>query len=225
MKNGVRPLSSCVANIIYPWSQLTLNDPNFNASNGFPPRPVYVEGVDFLPGLAGESRDFDANGPYIRILGTGGTFTYSLSVPGQQKLFGAGLAKIDGEQPTLPPLHNSLDGAPGPVRRPPLMPKVPCETQAPITDLSAPNGGPPPMAAADTASAHLSKARSLADQKLIQAALQQLKTMASHEGLGVQYGGQRVNLNGTVGNAAPIKGSTWKPVPPAQWAKEGSTNP
>ncbi len=71
MRDGVRPASSCVANVIYPWSQLTINDSNFNASNGFPPRPVYVEAVDFLPGLAGESRNFDANGPYIRILGQG----------------------------------------------------------------------------------------------------------------------------------------------------------
>ena len=69
MKNEVRPAASCVANVIYPWSQLTVPDSNFNASNGFPPRKVYVEAVDYLPGLAGESRDFDANGPYIRILG------------------------------------------------------------------------------------------------------------------------------------------------------------
>ncbi|HEY2259319.1 MAG TPA: MlaD family protein [Solirubrobacteraceae bacterium] len=130
MKNEVRPASSCVANIIYPWSQLTLNDGNFNASNGFPPEKVYVEAVDFLPGLAGESRDFDANGPYIRILGNGGTLTYSLS-PG---LFGQSLTKIDSVQPQVPP------GA----KRPPYQPNVPCETQAPITDLSAPAGGPIP---------------------------------------------------------------------------------
>ncbi|HEY3725725.1 MAG TPA: MlaD family protein [Solirubrobacteraceae bacterium] len=128
MRDEVRPASSCVANVIYPWSQLTLNDGNFNASNGFPPEKVYVEAVDFLPGLAGESRDFDANGPYIRILGNGGTFTYSLS-PG---LFGQSLSKIDSVQPRVPP------GG----KRPPYEPNVPCETQAPITDLSTPSGGP-----------------------------------------------------------------------------------
>ena len=72
MRSGVRPASSCLANVVYPWSQLTLNDPNFNASNGFPPRKVYVEAVDYLPGLAGESRNFDANGAYIRVLLTAG---------------------------------------------------------------------------------------------------------------------------------------------------------
>ena len=132
MANGVRPAASCAANVVIPWSKLTLNDPHFNASNGFPAHPVYVEAVDFLPGLAGESRDFDANGPYIRILGTGGTLTYSL----QPGLFGQALAPLQGEQPQSPPGQHA----------PPLQPNVPCETQQPITDLSAPTGGP---AAAD----------------------------------------------------------------------------
>src|SRR6478672_8268007 len=126
MRNGVRPASSCLANVVYPWSQLTLTDPNFNSSNGFPPRKVYVEAVDYLPGLAGESRTFDANGAYIRVLLTAGSLTYSLS-PGS---FGQAVAPLIATQPTLPP------GG----RRPPLQPNVPCETQPPITDLSSPTG-------------------------------------------------------------------------------------
>jgi len=128
MQNQVRPASSCVANVIYPWTQLTVPDSNFNASNGFPARKVYVEGVDYLPGLTGESRNLDANGPFIRILGVGGTLTYSL----QPGLFGESLTKLDAVQPQLPP------GG----QRPPYMPNVPCETQAPITSLYAPSGGP-----------------------------------------------------------------------------------
>src|SRR5689334_9614089 len=135
MANGVRPAASCAVNVVIPWSQLTLNDPHFNASNGFPPHPVYVEAVDFLPGLAGESRDFDANGPYIRILGNGGTFTYSL----QPGLFGQALTKITGVQPALPPGGE----------RPPLEPNVPCETQAPITSVDAPVSSPPVQVASD----------------------------------------------------------------------------
>ena len=99
MRNEVRPTASCVVNVIYPWSQLTVPDSNFNASNGFPPRKAYVEAVDYLPGLAGESRNFDANGAYIRILGTGGTLTYSL----QPGLFGQALTKLDAVQPQVPP--------------------------------------------------------------------------------------------------------------------------
>jgi virulence factor Mce-like protein len=128
MKNEVRPAASCVVNVIYPWSQLTVPDEHFNASNGFPPRKVYVEAVDYLPGLAGESRDFDANGPYIRILGTGGTFTYSL----QPGLFGQALTKLDAVQPQVPP------GG----KRPPYEETTPCESQKPITNLATPTSGP-----------------------------------------------------------------------------------
>ena len=130
MSGGVRPASSCLATVVYPWSQLTLKDPHFNASNGFQPRKVYVEAVDYLPGLAGESRNFDANGAYIRVLLTAGSLTYSLT-PGA---FGQAVAPLISTQPTLPP------GG----KRPPLRPDVPCETQTPIHDLSSPTG--PPLA-------------------------------------------------------------------------------
>lgn len=130
MRDGVRPTSSCLANVVHPWSQLTLQDPHFNASNGFPPRKVYVEAVDYLPGLAGESRNFDANGPYIRVLFTAGSLTYSL----QPGAFGQAVAPLVATQPTLPPGSG----------RPPLQPGVPCETQPAIRDLSAATG--PPLA-------------------------------------------------------------------------------
>ncbi|MBV9196292.1 MAG: MCE family protein, partial [Solirubrobacterales bacterium] len=130
LSTGVRPATSCVANVIIPWSHLTLHDPHFNAGNGFPPRPVYVEAVNFLPGLAGESRNFDPNGPYIRVLGAlGQTEVTSL----QSGLVGGALTPLIGVQPQLPP-----GGHP-----PPLEPGVPCETQAAITDLSAASGAAP----------------------------------------------------------------------------------
>ncbi len=145
LRNQVRPASSCQVNEILPWSHLTIHDPNFNARNGFPPRPVYVEGVDYLPGLAGESRDFDANGPYLRVMGTGGTAVYSLSPPGQTPLFGTALTKIEGTQPEMPQPHASGDGAPTKVTRPPLKEGVPCETQPAITEsgIQSPQGPAP----------------------------------------------------------------------------------
>jgi phospholipid/cholesterol/gamma-HCH transport system substrate-binding protein len=167
MRDQIRPASSCVANVIYPWSQLTLNDPNFNASNGFPPRKAFVEAIDFLPGLAGESRNFDANGPYIRILGNGGTFTYSL----QPGLFGQALTKIVAVQPQLPP------GA----HRPPLQPTVPCETQPAITDLSAPSGPPPQQVASDLSA----PGASLRWQSAAQAAVGMLRDVTKQQGLGL----------------------------------------
>ncbi len=167
MANGVRPASSCVANIVIPWSNLTINDPNFNASNGFPARPVYVEAVDFLPGLAGESRDFDANGPYIRVLGTGGTLTYSL----QPGLFGQALSPLQGEQPQPPPGEHS----------PPLEPNVPCETQPAITDLSTPTGGPPQQESTGLSA----PGASLRWDSAAAAAIPQVRKLASMSGLGL----------------------------------------
>jgi virulence factor Mce-like protein len=128
MANQVRPLASCVSNVIYPWSQLQVPDNNFTPANGFPNRPIYVEALDFLPGLAGESRNFDPNGSYIRVLGGSGSLTYSL----QPGLLGQALSAINGVQPQPPP-----NGT-----RPPLHPNTPCETQT-VPDLFSPSGLPP----------------------------------------------------------------------------------
>jgi hypothetical protein len=159
MRNQVRPASSCAVGQILPWSHLTLNDPNFNASNGFPPHQTHDELGLLLPGLAGESRNFDANGPYFRIMGEGGTFAYSLS-PG---MFGTAISPIDGVQP-IPP-----EGA----KRPPLQENVPCETQQAITSLSAPAGLPPHQLTARRPTA--------AGQALQQALTNQMTSQLSRE--------------------------------------------
>jgi hypothetical protein len=173
MRNEIRPASSCVQNIILPWSHLTLHDSHFNASNGFPPREVFVEGVDFLPGLAGESRNFDANGPYIRILlNAGGTLTYSL----QPGLFGQAFAPIQGEEPRLPPSGH----------RPPLQENVPCETQAPITTLDDALTGPAP-AAIDTGKP--SAAAQVFQTALTKVALAQIERQGKSQGLNLHLNG------------------------------------
>jgi phospholipid/cholesterol/gamma-HCH transport system substrate-binding protein len=175
MRNQVRPAASCQVNEILPWSHLTIHDPHFNASNGFPPRQVYVEGVDYLPGLAGESRDFDANGPYVRILLTGGTLTYSL----QPGMFGQSLQPIEGTQPQVPAPHRSGDGAPIKVVRPPLKENVPCETQPAITESELNNApaGTGPTQINTSISPQASKLNKLmvplAENQLIQQAKQQ----------------------------------------------------
>ncbi len=136
MRDQVRPASSCVVQNVIPWSNLEINDSNFNASNGFPPHPAYVEDLQLLPGIAGESRTFDGNGPIIRLLFGGGTFTYSLNLGGIPT-FGSLLQPLEGVQPVPPPND----------QRPPLaggdVPNAPCETQAPITNLDSPEGAPP----------------------------------------------------------------------------------
>jgi phospholipid/cholesterol/gamma-HCH transport system substrate-binding protein len=175
MRDQVRPAASCVANVIYPWSQLTLVDPHFSAANGFPARKVYVEAVDYLPGLAGESRTFDANGPFIKIIGVGGSVTYSM----QPGLFGQSLTKITAVQPQVPP------GA----RRPPYKPTVPCETQAPITTLSTPSGAPP----SPIPSGLTSLAAKAYGQGMTQDGVQGIAALSKLQGVKVTLGGKPVS--------------------------------
>ncbi len=143
---------------------------------------MYVEGVDFLPGLAGESRTFDPNGPYVRVILTGGTLTYSLS-PG---LFGTAIAPITGVQPQLPATHPSGDGALVPVNRPPLKSTTPCETQRAISetelnDAPTGNGPQPTHAAMDTPGAKLYQ------QSLGLLEIAQLEQQGKEQGFAVRF--------------------------------------
>jgi hypothetical protein len=152
---------------------------------------VYVEGVDYLPGLAGESRSFDANGPYVRVLGTGGTATYSLS-PG---MFGTSLQPMQGTQPTIPAPHNSGDGATVPVSRPPLKEYTACETQPAITEpeLNNVSQGPAPQPVATSASpvsAALARSSALLE-------LAQLMPQAKQQGLSIRLPRDLAALAGT----------------------------
>ena len=170
MKNEVRPTSSCVVHVIYPWSQLTINDHKFSGTPGFPLRKVFQEAVDYLPGLAGESRSFDANGPYIRVLGTGGTLTYSL----QPGLFGQSLTPIDGTQP-----------APAPYGQiPPLRPHTQCETQRAITqsELNTAPKGPAPNQKSTSLSSPVAQAQQAA---AVQAAIAAITKTVNGQGLKV----------------------------------------
>jgi phospholipid/cholesterol/gamma-HCH transport system substrate-binding protein len=166
MQNQVRPAASCIANVIYPWSQLSINDGVLSGTPGFPVRQVFQEAVDYLPGLAGESRDFDANGPYIRTLLTGGSLTYSLS----SGLFGQALEPIESVQPQLPPGGT----------RPPLHPNTPCETQAPITESEL-QAKPGP--AIKSVSSNLdAPGASLRWKDVVEAAIGQLGDIAGQQG-------------------------------------------
>ena len=118
----VRPLAGCINNVIVPWSRDKVPDPNFPATG-----PVYQTAVKWLPAIAGESRSFDANGQWFKVLGQGGIETFQLG----EGLFGTALFPIVGVNP------------PKPAARPPLRPDVACETQQP-PDLRTVPGDPPP---------------------------------------------------------------------------------
>jgi hypothetical protein len=76
---------------------------------------------------------------------------------------------LQGEQPQPPPGGKA----------PPLQPSVPCETQQPITDLSAPTGGPP----AQQSSSLAAPGASLRWTSAAAAAIPQLQQLASQNGL------------------------------------------
>ena len=107
-----RLLSSCTNNVISPWQNLTVPDANFPSSG-----PVYQEGVKWFPGIAGESRSFDANGQYVRSLAKQANIAYPV---GDGRFFLTDLP-LQGVNPPRSP-------------QPPFRPDVPCETQQ-VPDL------------------------------------------------------------------------------------------
>ena len=122
----MRLVASCTSNVLVPNGNQTVPDPNFPASG-----PVFQEFPKTLPGIGGETRSFDANGQYLKVLGTGGAETVSLG----NGLFGTSLTPLLGVNPPRDPTH------------PPLRPDVPCETQE-IPNLNTVPGDPPPSSSA-----------------------------------------------------------------------------
>ena len=116
-----RELAGCTADVLVPWGNDRVPDPNFPATG-----PVFQENSKFLPGLAGESRSFDANGQWFKVQGGGGAETFTLG----DGLFGTSTSPIIGVNP--PPDRE----------RPPLRPDVPCETQERPNLQTRPQEGP-----------------------------------------------------------------------------------
>jgi ABC-type transporter Mla subunit MlaD len=131
MLGQMRPLASCVNEVIVPWGNDKVADEKFPAKG-----PVYTEFPKTLPSLSGESRSSDANGQWFKVLGTGGLETVSSLGQG---IFGTTGTPLRGTNP------------PKATRRPPLKPDVPCETQEP-PDLRTRPGGPPQRVATNPSS-------------------------------------------------------------------------
>jgi phospholipid/cholesterol/gamma-HCH transport system substrate-binding protein len=117
----LRALSSCATEVLVPFGNDRLVDKAFPTHG-----PVYQELAKFLPGLAGESRSFDANGPWYKVQASGGAETLNLG----NGIFGSVVEPIVGNNP--PPVRT----------RPPLRPDVPCETQQRPDLRSIPRGPP-----------------------------------------------------------------------------------
>lgn len=104
----VRLASSCENEVLHEWSNDKVEDPNFPATGR-----VYEEAPKPLPGLAGESRNGDANGQWVHVLTSAGDRTINIG----NGLFAQAYRPLIGTNP------------PKPDERPPLRPDVPCETQ------------------------------------------------------------------------------------------------
>jgi virulence factor Mce-like protein len=117
----IRPLASCTRVGVGGLGSLTGPVKAHPASG-----PVYQEAGKFLPGLAGESRSFDANGQWFKVLGQGGAETFDLG----NGLFGTALQPVLGVNP---PPDRTL---------PPYRPDTPCETQQ-LPSLETKPGVPP----------------------------------------------------------------------------------
>lgn len=136
-----RSISACANEVLIPWSRDTIEDENFPATG-----PVFQEAVKFLPALAGESRSFDANGQWFKVLGTGGLETFNFG-----ENIGTSELPINGTNP------------PKPAGRPPLEPEEPCEDQE-TPDLRTEVGAGPPAMKVDWSSPAV-KARHAKAQK------------------------------------------------------------
>jgi virulence factor Mce-like protein len=150
------PVTQCLRTHVTP--VLDAEVPDGALSTG---RPAWQDFVHFLPGIAGASGDFDANGPYTRVLAALGTNTLSLGGLGKPPLLGSLVG-------TAPPGGTSILGARpawvGDLTSADFRPDVPCTTQ-PVPSLAS------PTAAADMRATHAP-----ASTPLRRAALQRLVT-------------------------------------------------
>jgi ABC-type transporter Mla subunit MlaD len=132
----VRAASSCENEVIEPFSEDHLEDPNFPAVG-----PVYEVAPKSLPGVAGESRSGDANGQWFHVLTSAGEHTLDMG----NGLYAQAFFPIRGTNP------------PKPLKLPEYREDVPCETQEPPDLRSRPGPGEPTVEPGPTTSARIAR--------------------------------------------------------------------
>src|SRR5215217_1437645 len=120
-----RALAACQNKVLLPFSRTPIPDPAFADTHSG--EPFFEESPRAFVGLAGESRQADANSAYFRVLaGTGPTTVFSTGEEGD-RLFGQIPQAFAGTRPPKPPTN------------PVFRPDIPCETQQ-TPDLNSPAG-------------------------------------------------------------------------------------
>jgi virulence factor Mce-like protein len=132
-----RLLSSCQNTVLLPFAKEPIPEPAFPDNTG---EPFYKQSSRGLVGLAGESRNHDANTPLIRAQLSGGPFSVHFGEIGGEDAFAQAPFPIEGTNPVKPD------------RRPGFRPDVPCETQEPPNLASRPGEGEPSQRVAPSAS-------------------------------------------------------------------------
>jgi hypothetical protein len=153
-----RLASSCQNEIILPWSEETVPDPDF-APPKYPKLPIWQETAKFLPGIAGESRSGDGNGQWFKVLAAAGPTVYTLA-PGAYY------------STNLPILGTNPPKSPAPA----LRSDVPCETQEPSDLRTIPGPAPKPVSRGAVNPAR--------NAKLRLAAVEWLRKQLIYEGFG-----------------------------------------
>ncbi|MEA2144208.1 MAG: phospholipid/cholesterol/gamma-HCH transport system substrate-binding protein [Solirubrobacteraceae bacterium] len=120
-----RALSACQNNVLVPFANSPIPDPDFPENSGQSFAKQAPRGV---VGLAGESRLFDANSPLFHVQFATGPTTVVYSDRGKS-FFAQAPEAPAGIRPIRPN------------RRPQFRPDIPCETQQP-PDMNAPGGRP-----------------------------------------------------------------------------------
>jgi hypothetical protein len=156
--NQSRALSSCFNQVIIPWSNSTVPDPEFPS-----PGKVFEETGYGLSGIAGESRSGDANGQYIRVAAGGGTNTLNPTNSGfvvqsdpassTEPFFGFLSSQIQGARPAI---DSSL--------KTPFRPDAPCEKQEPPNLDAGAAGAPPPQEPTSSLGAQAPQLQELTDR-------------------------------------------------------------
>jgi phospholipid/cholesterol/gamma-HCH transport system substrate-binding protein len=129
-----RALSSCFNQVVIPWANSDIPDPDQGASQTqLNHGKVFQETAYGITGINAEGRTGDANGQPVRILAVPGNNVLSFKDPQSgQTLFGDVGFPILGARPAI---QSSA--------KPPFRPDVRCETQQPPNLDSGPAGAPP----------------------------------------------------------------------------------
>ncbi len=136
-----RLLSSCTNEVLVPFVKEPIPDPD-SAAEGGSGEPFYKVSNRALVGLAGESRQGDANSQMFRLpLSTGPVTLMNRSEGSTFFSQNDGMQGVRPDRPgTLGP-DNMARRSDGTLGQPPFRPGVPCETQEP-PNLNAPLGPP-----------------------------------------------------------------------------------